>query len=53
MTRLEHPGSAGPSEILVSPITKALTEGSGLTFVERGAHTLKGIPAPMELFAVD
>ena len=45
--------AAGPSEILVSPITRALTEGSGLTFVERGAHTLKGIAAPMELFAVD
>jgi class 3 adenylate cyclase len=45
--------AAGPSEILVSPITRALTEGSGLTYVERGAHTLKGIAAPMELFAVD
>ena len=45
--------AAGPSEILVSPITRALTEGSGLTYVERGAHTLKGIAAPMELFAVE
>ena len=45
--------AAGASEILVSPITRALTEGSGITFVERGAHTLKGIAAPMELFAVE
>ena len=45
--------AAGASEILVSPITRALTEGSGITFVERGAHTLKGIAAPMEIFAVE
>jgi class 3 adenylate cyclase len=45
--------AAGASEILVSPVTKALTEGSGLTFVERGAHSLKGLVAPMELFGVE
>jgi class 3 adenylate cyclase len=45
--------AAGASEILVSPITRALTEGSGLTYVERGPRTLKGIAAPMELFAVE
>jgi class 3 adenylate cyclase len=45
--------AAGPSEILVSPITKALTEGTDLRFVDRGPHTLKGIAAPMELFAVE
>jgi len=45
--------AAGPSEILVSPVTKALTEGSDLTFVERGTHALKGLTAPMELFAVE
>lgn len=45
--------AAGASEILVSPITRALTEGSGLTFVERGPHTLKGIAAPLELYAVE
>ena len=45
--------AAGPSEILVSPVTKALTEGSDLTFVERGPHTLKGLISPMELFAVE
>jgi class 3 adenylate cyclase len=45
--------AAGPSEILVSPITRALTEGSDLRFIERGQHSLKGIAAPMELFAVE
>ena len=45
--------AAGPSEILVSPITKALTEGTDLRFVDRGPHTLKGLAAPMELFAVE
>jgi class 3 adenylate cyclase len=45
--------AAGASEILVSPVTKALTEGSELRFVERGAHSLKGLATPMELFAVE
>ncbi|HET8785622.1 MAG TPA: adenylate/guanylate cyclase domain-containing protein [Candidatus Limnocylindrales bacterium] len=45
--------AAGASEILVSPITKALTEGTDLTFVDRGPHSLKGIAAPMELFTVE
>jgi class 3 adenylate cyclase len=45
--------AAGPSEILVSPITKALTEGTDLRFVDRGPHALKGIASPMELFAVE
>lgn len=45
--------AAGPSEILVSPITRALTEATDLRYVERGPHALKGIAAPMELFAVD
>ena len=45
--------ASGASEILVSPITRTLTEGSRITYVARGPHTLKGIAAPMELFAVD
>jgi class 3 adenylate cyclase len=44
--------AAGGSQILVSPITKALTEGTDLTFVDRGPHALKGIATPMELFEV-
>ena len=45
--------AAGPSEILVSPVTRALTEGTDLRYVDRGAHTLKGLATPMELFAVE
>ena len=45
--------AAGPSEILVSPITRTLTEGTDLRYEERGPHTLRGIAAPMELFAVE
>jgi len=45
--------TAGASEILVSPITRALTEGTDLRYTERGSHALKGIAAPMELFAVE
>ena len=45
--------AAGPSEILVSPITRALTEGTDLRFVGRGPHALKGLATPMELFEVE
>jgi class 3 adenylate cyclase len=45
-------GAAGASEILVSPLARALTEGSGVAYVDRGTHALKGIEAPMPLFAV-
>jgi len=44
--------AASASEILVSPITRALTEGTDLRYVERGPHALKGLAAPMDLFAV-
>lgn len=42
----------GPSEVLVSAVTRALAEGSGLRFEERGRHQLKGLDLPMELFAL-
>ena len=45
--------AAGASEILVSPVTRALTEGTDLRYVARGPHSLKGIAAPMDLFAVE
>ncbi len=45
--------SAAASEILVSPVVRALTEGAGLRFVNRGPHQLKGIDEPMTLFAMD
>ena len=44
--------AAQPSEILTSAVTRALSEGTGVQFEERGPHTLKGLAAPLELFAV-
>lgn len=44
---------AGAGEILVSETTRALTEGAGLRFIDRGAHQLKGLGPPRTLFAYD
>ena len=43
---------AGDGEILASRTVKDLTAGSGLTFEDRGTHTLKGIPDDWHLYAV-
>jgi class 3 adenylate cyclase len=43
---------AGPSEVLVSSTVKDLVAGSGLVFVDRGEHQLKGVPEPWHLYAV-
>ena len=40
---------AGAGEVLVSRTVRDLVTGSGLTFVERGAHTLKGVPDQWEI----
>lgn len=45
-------GSASPGEVLASRTVKDLSIGSGLTFAERGTHSLKGVPGEWELFAV-
>ena len=42
---------AGPGEILVSNIVKDLVAGSGLVFVDRGEHELKGVPGVWRLYA--
>jgi len=42
----------GPSEVIVSALTRALAEDSGLRFEERGSHQLKGLDSPLELFAL-
>lgn len=42
---------AAPDEILVSTTVKDLVPGSGLSFEERGTHTLKGLPGQYALFA--
>ena len=39
------------SEILVSRTVKETIAGSGITFEDRGSHTLKGVPGRVELYA--
>jgi len=43
---------AQPGEVLVSGTVKDLVVGSGLSFTQRGTHTLKGVPGSWPLFAV-
>lgn len=43
---------AQPGEVLVSSTVRDLVSGSGLSFAERGAHRLKGIPGAWNLYAV-
>jgi class 3 adenylate cyclase len=44
--------AADPGQVLVSRTVHDLVGGSGLTFVSRGEHELKGVPGRWELFAV-
>lgn len=44
---------AGPGEVLVSSTVKDLVAGSGLEFVDRGEHELKGVPGAWRLYAVE
>lgn len=44
--------SAGPSEVLTTTITRLLGATGPYVFEGRGEHQLKGLPAPIELFAV-
>lgn len=46
-------GLAGANEILVSSTVRDLVAGSGLAFVDRGAHELKGIEGTRQLLAVN
>jgi pimeloyl-ACP methyl ester carboxylesterase len=46
-------GLAGGGEVLVSSTVKDLVAGSGLSFQDRGFHSLKGIPGEWKLFTVD
>jgi hypothetical protein len=43
---------AMPNEVLVSRAVYDLVAGSGLAFVERGEHTLKGVPGSWHLYAL-
>ena len=44
---------ARPSEVLASQTIKDLTTGSGIAFIERGDHVLKGIPDSWRLYAAN
>jgi pimeloyl-ACP methyl ester carboxylesterase/class 3 adenylate cyclase len=45
-------GLADSGEVLVSSTVKDLVVGSGLTFADRGAHSLKGAPGEWRLYSV-
>ena len=42
---------AGPGEILVSSTVKDLVVGSGIEFIDRDLHVLKGVPGEWHLYA--
>lgn len=44
-------GHAGPEEILVSDTVKDLVIGSGIDFLDRGEHELRGLDSRRRLFA--
>jgi class 3 adenylate cyclase len=43
---------AGPGEVLVSAVIPPLVVGSGIEFVDRGEHQLKGVPGTWRLHAI-
>ncbi len=43
---------AGTGEVLATSTVRDLVSGSGLTFAERGAQALKGVPSEWRLFSV-
>jgi class 3 adenylate cyclase len=43
---------AGAGEVLVSSTVKDLIAGSGIQFVDRGSHELRGVPGEWRVFAV-
>ena len=44
--------AAEPSEVLVTATVRDLVAGSGILFADRGTRSLKGLPEPLHLFAV-
>ncbi|MGH8996378.1 MAG: DUF1707 domain-containing protein [Acidimicrobiales bacterium] len=45
--------SAAPGEILVSSTVRDLALGSGIGFIDRGEHELRGVPGTWRLYAVE
>jgi class 3 adenylate cyclase len=46
-------GMAESAEVLATSTVRDLAAGSGIRFVARGAHALKGVPGTWTLYAVD
>ena len=46
-------GMAGAGEILVSGSVRDISAGSGVSFVDRGEHELRGVPGSWRVYAVD
>jgi class 3 adenylate cyclase len=44
---------AQANEVLVTSTVQMLVLGSGITFADRGEHSLKGVPGKWQLFAVE
>jgi pimeloyl-ACP methyl ester carboxylesterase/class 3 adenylate cyclase len=44
---------AGPNQVWVSRTVKDLTSGSGLRFLDRGRHALKGVPDEWDLYSLE
>lgn len=44
---------AGPGEVLVTSAVKDLLVGEALEFRRRGPHQLKGLPGPVDLYALE
>jgi class 3 adenylate cyclase/DNA-binding transcriptional ArsR family regulator len=44
---------ADPDAVLVTSTVKDLVAGSGISFADRGEHTLKGVPDQWHLYAVE
>jgi class 3 adenylate cyclase len=44
---------AQPGEVLVSSAIPPLVVGSGISFLDRGEHDLKGVPGSWRLLAVE
>jgi class 3 adenylate cyclase len=45
--------AAGPSEVLTTLMTRLLVEPGAFVFTSRGEQALKGLPAPVEVYAVE
>ncbi len=45
-------GLAAPGELIVSSVVRDLSVGSGVAFIERGRHELRGVPGEWLVYAV-